>query len=311
MTKKIKSNYLWERKTETSLQFWPKVSIERSLIKPTAPKEFISQNPNDKVCAPPPLPFGILESRGIPHSAISEHAKSFYTSRSHENFNFISYTTLGEAILKISGKTIRLKKGMFFYASHRSEYELRIPKLWKMFFFHLEKSKRWNNVSDNIYVVKQAKFLDDIKAPTFRYFNEVYKSDRSLHLLDIYADTIEYFIRRELTEDSEKWRNIDALVAEIKSGKLANAQTKFIAKKLNMTVYELDKYCLKTHGDKFAKLVEKINMQRAKRILLSKDTQKITTISKLCGFANVHSFSRAFSRNFGKSTTDFAKAVNH
>ncbi len=302
-----KTNYLWERKTETALQFWPEASIERSLIKPTTPKEFISTNPADKVCAPEPLPFEILESRGIPHSAISEHDKSFYTSRSHENFNFVSYTTGGDALLKIDGKKIHLKKGMFFYASHRSEYTLQISQSWKMFFFHLEKSPRWNDITDKVYIVKQAKFIEAISVPTLGYFNEVYSPERSLNLLDIYAETIEYFLRRELSEERFLWRNLDTLIAEIKSGNLKDTQTKNVAQRLNISIYELDKYCKISHGVKFAKLVEKINMRQAKQIMTSDKQQNITNIAKKCGFANVHSFSRAFSRNFGVSPSEFLK----
>ncbi len=304
-----KPSYLWERKTDTSLQFWPEASIERSLIKPTAPKEFISTDPKEKVCAPPPLPFEILASRGIPHSAISEHSQSFYTSRSHENFNFVCYTTGGSAILKIDGKTVRLKKGTLFYASHRSEYTLQIPKRWKMFFFHLEKSKSWNNVTDKIYIVRQAKYLDAITSPTMGYFNEVYKPERSFNLLDIYAETIEYFLRRELSEDSKMWHNVDNYIAEIKAGNIATTQAKLVAKKLNLSIYELNKFCLKTYGKKFAKLSEKINMRRAKQMLSSNKSQHIALVAKECGFANVHSFSRAFSRNFGISPSEFLKSV--
>ncbi len=300
-------HYLWERKTDTSLQFWPETSIERSLIKPTTPKEFTSTDPKEKVCAPPPLPFEILASRGIPHSAISEHSQSFYTSRSRENFNFVCYTTGGSAILKIDGKTIRLKKGSLFYASHRSEYTLQIPKRWKMFFFHLEKSQRWNYITDKVYIVRQTKYLDAITSPTIAYFNEVYKPERSFNLLDIYAETIEYLLRRELSEESKMWRNVDELIAEMKTGNVTIMQTKLVAKKLNMSIYELNKFCLKTYGEKFAKIVEKINMRRAKQMLAS--NKSISLVAKECCFANVHSFSRAFSRNFGMSPSDFLKSV--
>ncbi len=301
----IKNKYLWDRKTGSSLQFWPKNSTERSLIKPTVPLEFVSNNPKDKITFPPPLPIGILENRGIQHAAISEHVAGFYTQRASENFNYVSFTTGGSVNLKIDGKLIKLKKGMMFYASSKSEYSLQIPKYWNMFFFHLEKSPKWNFITNDVYIVRNAKFLDEIKFPTYLFFEEVYKANRSLRLLESYADIIEIFIRREISDDSTDWNRLDSIIHNLKVGKITSLKTKQVAEQLGMNSYEFDKLCIKNHGMKFAKLVEKIKMQRAKNSMLNVPSHNISEIARDCGYANVHSFSRAFSRYFNMSPTQF------
>ncbi len=303
------NKYLWDRKTGTSLQFWPQKSTERSLIKPTVPIEYVSNNPKDKITAPPPLPIKILRERGIQHAAISEHDAGFYTQRANENFNYVSFTTGGNVILKIDGKKIRLKKGMMFYASSKSEYSLEIPKYWSMFFFHMEKSAKWNFLTKDIYIVKQAEFLEDIKFPTYNFFNEVYKEKRSLRLLEIYADMIEIFLRREISGNHADWHILDNILYDLQSNSIRSIQTKQVAKQLDMNIYEFDKLCVKNYGMKFAKLVEKIKMQRAKNKLLSTQIPNIKQIALDCGYANVHSFSRAFSRYFKTSPSKFIEKI--
>ncbi len=303
-------DYLWEKKTDSSLLLWPKESVEKSLIKPTAPEHIVSYNPSAQITAPHALPFGILESRGIPHAAISAHAASFYTSRSKENFNYISFTYGGSVILKIDGKTINLKKGMMFFASSKSEYTLKIPKVWRMIFFHLEKSKRWNNITDAVYIVRKSRFANDIEYLAHQYFNEVYKPDRSLRLLCMYAEQIEYFIRRELSDENSLWQNVDSVLAQIESGNMENFSTKDIAKKLSMSVYDLDKFCLKTYGMKLARLANAIKMDASKRELIS-GLLKIGDIAKRAGYANVHAFSKAFKKYTSMSPSDFVKLAKN
>lgn len=304
------AEFLWVRKKDTSLQFWPKASIERSLIKPTAPAEFVSSDSRDMVTAPPPLPVKILEARGIPHAAISSHAAGFYTQRSHENFNIISYTTGGSAVLKIDGKTIRLKKGMFFYASSKAEYSLKISRSWQSFFFHMEKSKRWNSAADSVYLVGQAKYFDEIRHPTEKFFEEVYRPCRSLLLLDMYAGLIEYFIRLELGGAGGFRARLDALAGAVLEDGGRGLSAKTAAVELGVKVYELDKICKKIHGVKFAKFIENARMQKAKEMLLGARRADIAETARLCGYANAHSFSRAFSRKFNMPPTEFAARAN-
>jgi len=305
-----KKKYLWDRKTGTSLQFWPQKSTERSLIKPTVPIEYVSNNPSDQITAPHPLPIKILRERGIQHAAISEHDAGFYTQRANEDFNYISFTTGGSVILKIDGKKIRLKEGMMFYASSKSEYSLEIPKYWNMFFFHTEKSPRWNLLTKDVYIVKQAEFLEELKFPTYNFFNEVYKEKRSLRLLEIYADMIEIFLRREISGNHSDWYNLDNILHDLQTSSIQTIHTKQIAQQLGMNTYKFDKLCLKNYGVKFAKIVEKIKMQRAKNKLLSAQIPNISKIAKDCGYANVHSFSRAFSRYFQITPSEFLKKID-
>ena len=297
---------MWIRKKDTSLQFWPKASIERSLIKPTVPAEFVSTGLRGALTAPRPLPVKVLEARGIPHAAISRHAAGFYTHRRRENFNLISYTTGGSVIMKIDGKTIRITKGMFFYVSSKSEYTLKIPRGWQSFFFHMENSKRWNLATKSVYKVGRAKYFDEIKHPTEKFFAEVYKSGRSLLLLEMYAGLIEYFIRLELCGGSELRDSLDAIAGSILEGAATNLRVKEAASKLGVNVYALNKTCLALYGVKFAKFVENAKMQKAKNMLLAGGNVGVADIARACGFANVHSFSRAFSRNFKMPPTKFA-----
>lgn len=303
---KKRDKYLWMKKTDSSLLLWPKASVERSLIKPTAPERFVSHNPKEKVTAPYPLPFGGLEAYGISHAAISAHAAAFYTSRSREKFNYISYTLSGSVILKIDKKEIQLKEGSLFYASSKSEYTLKIAKVWRIIFFHLEKSKRWNNLTNAVYIVRKSKFLNEIKYLAEQYFKEVYKPDRSLRLLCMYAEQIAYFIRRELSDDNTLWQKVDEVLAGVESGSIKDFSVKKVARDLNISVYELNKFCTKTYGMNLATLSNSIRMDAAKRELIS-GYIRISEVAKSTGYANVHAFSKAFKKSTGMSPSEFAE----
>ncbi|MBO5255143.1 MAG: AraC family transcriptional regulator [Opitutales bacterium] len=122
---------------------------------------------------------------------------------------------------------------------------------------------------------------------------------------------LEIYIRREISNNDRDWNRLDNIIHELQTSSIQTISTKYAAKQLGMNVYKFDKHCIKFHGMKFAKLVEQIKMQKGKKLLMSIESPNITQIAKECGYANVHSFSRAFSRYFKETPTSFIEKTKN
>ena len=212
-----KQKYLWERKTDTSLQFWPNDSKEFSLIKPTVPQKYIGKGKGAKITSPKSLAFDALGARGIRHSAITEHASGFYTQRAKENFNFVSFTTGGSATLKIDNKTFKLSKGTLFYASSKSEYILSVSKKWNMVFFHLPAKL---SVCDCRYAVENSSRTDEVAFLAQKYLEEISSPTPAYSHLEHLADLLVYCVNSEVGKLGKKKESLSQQILEIPTSKL-------------------------------------------------------------------------------------------
>ena len=308
MTRK-REKYLWERKTDTSLQFWPSGNKERSLIKPTVPPHLVKHNIRANCTAPEPLPFDIMRAHFINHSAISEFAPSFYTERAHEKFNYIGFTFGGAAEIKAYGKLYTLKTGSMYFASTKAEYQLRTKKAWKFFFFHLMDCPYWKDLTQETIIIRKSKHIADLYKVTEMYMREVYKPDRSQVLLELLANLIEYYIRAEFREDGNLTQKLEGFLTRFNTDKSVKVNAKDVAADFGISVYELDKLCARMYGKKLAKLLLDRRMAEARTSMLDKKSS-LDEIAKSTGFADRHSLSKTFRKYYKMSPREFAAKLS-
>ena len=287
-----KQKYLWERKTDTSLQFWPNDSKEFSLIKPTVPQKYIGKGKGAKITSPKSLAFDALGARGIRHSAITEHASGFYTQRAKENFNFVSFTTGGSATLKIDNKTFKLSKDTFFFASTKSEYILSVPKKWNMVFFHLPAK---STICNQKYVITQASHTDEISFLAGKYLEEINSPTPSYSHLESIADLLVYCINDEFVKIDNNSQSISETILKFPKSQLMSKSAKLLAKELKVSLANLNAEFQRLYGATCAEYIADLKLSKARK-LLAENKLSIGEIAKMCGFASSHSFDKAFFR---------------
>ena len=298
-----KQKYLWERKTDTSLQFWPKDSKEFSLIKPTVPQKYIGKGRGAKITSPVSLAFDALGAKGIKHSAITEHSAGFYTQRAKENFNFVSFTTGGSATLKIEGKTLKLTKGTFFFASTKSEYILSVPKKWKMVFFHMPAK---STICNQKYVIKQASHTDEISFLAEKYLEEINSPMPSYSHLESIADLLVYCINDEFVKLDNDSESIAETILKMPKSLLMSKSAKLLAKELKVSRANLNSEFQRLYGTTCAGYIADLKLSKARK-LLAENKLSIGDIAKKCGFASSHSFDKAFFRSMQITPSEFIK----
>lgn len=302
-----KQKYLWERKTDTSLQFWPNDSKEFSLIKPTVPQKYIGKGKGAKITSPKSLAFDALGARGIRHSAITEHASGFYTQRAKENFNFVSFTTGGSATLKIDGKIFKLSKDTFFFASTKSEYILSVPKKWNMVFFHLPAKL---SVCDCRYAVENSSRTDEVAFLAQKYLEEISSPTPAYSHLEHLADLLVYCVNSEVGKLGKKKESLSQQILEIPTSKLIFKSAKLVAKELDISLAILNAEFQKLYGTTCAEYIAKLKLDKA-RTMLAENKKSIGEIAKMCGFASSHSFDKAFFRVMQITPTQYINRTSH
>ena len=299
------SIYLWERKSDESLQFWTKGSEEHSLIKPTVPKHLnlTGDSLDSPISAPPAYPVSIFERRGILHAAINRLSANFYTHRYRQKFHFLIYTISGEANVIIGRKEHLLKPGMIMIIPSDSEYEMKNNSEWLTLWFHLKKSKEWNGIIGKKIEMRMAKCLEDLYGLVKICMREVYDKRRSFENIDLYAELIRRLLHRELFEGGNLEERVKRFCQSLPNPSFLAA--KEAAKSLGISVNMLDRICMKIYGNTFAKHILNSKMTEAKRMLEAGKSIKET--ANTLGYADRFAFSKAFKRQTGNTPARYIK----
>lgn len=301
------SPYLWERRSDTSVQFWTKGSQEHSIIKPTVPPHLglVRHDLAADISAPPPFSYSIFEKLGILHAAINEMKSGFRTYRYRQNFHFVIFVFGGEISLVSGKRKISAKKGDLLTIPAGSDYEIRTSKGWKTCWFHLKESKCWNGIVGNEIKIKKSmepeKLLEAMKLCAL----EVHSPARSEWAISLCADIVCSYVRAELLSGNESPGKIELLENCFQSSPASIPSAQEAAKRLGVSVAELNKLCLKKFGATHSKRALKIKMAAAKSMLSRGDS--IEKAAEASGYANRRSFGRAFLRECGITPRMFVK----
>jgi len=299
MKKVQRGKYIFESKSGALLELWPSGSREIYLSSPYLPKKFLGRG---NVQAPRPLPFDILGSYGIINAARTVHDKSYYCSYFNKGFVSILITTRGEADIRINDKSHTLKSGSAFVSDAGVETRGIVKKNWHVLWFHLDLS--WRPRSEKAVLIENADTAEILHCADV-YLKEVFKPRRSLRLLDLCAQTLVFRLRRLLSPDSYALEKLDEVFEAARLNPAAATSAKSTAKRLSISVYELDKLSLSLCGAKFKKAVSDIRMEAARAMICKK--LPLEKVAKAVGFADQSAFSKAFKRFHKISPSRFAE----
>lgn len=303
-----KKKYLWEKKTDRELQLWPSTSSEHYLAAPTLPEHLVRKRERARISAPEPLPFSILGRHGIANSAVTNHGGNYYQSRGGEDFHVVVFTTAGEAKVRIDKKYYPMRRNSVFVAPADSYYEFDAHGKWNNFWFHIDATKDWNSLLGERPFVKKCNHLRELKYAVDMYLKNVYRSNRSLRLLEIYAELIDCYLKAEFSLNYMAKRPLDVEIetffANLGSRLSENWTVESAANELGISKKTLDGYCRKVYLKSFTKRLLEMRMAQA-RTLVGEGIYSSDEIAHAIGFSDKHSFSKAFKAFHGKSPKHF------
>ena len=106
-----KPKYIWEKKTDQELLFWPDDSCEHYITEAFVPAEAINSNSGKTLVSYPTHEGdGFFKRNGILSACFTSHKKGFYQQRANADFHVLLYTTSGSATIAFSGKKVKVKK---------------------------------------------------------------------------------------------------------------------------------------------------------------------------------------------------------
>ncbi len=258
------------------------------------------------ITIPENLPTDILAKRGIVSGGFAEHTKGYYHSRKNKKFFDILCVVKGVLSVKFDDKKYKLKHGeMLMIPPNRlCDSFIEVPKS-NLFWMHFKNNEYWNKIFGNEILIKLAKRFNDIESIMNVYVNEVYQKQRSMLMLEALADILAELVKSEFTlnlRDTKKeihQKFLEMLYNVERNPELA-WKAKNVANTLNISVKQLDEFCLEHSAQTFSKFVLKTRMKIAKEMMKSKSLT-IREIANNLGYATPYSFSRIFKNYYGSS----------
>ena len=283
-----KNDYIFEKKSGDLLEQWPSGSREVYLSAPYLPKRLLTSK---NVSAPQPLPFDILASYGIINAARTVHDTTYYCNYRNKAFVSILITTQGVADVRVNDENYTLKRRSVFISDAGVETRITVRKDWHVLWFHL--SPTWRISGGSAEIVEHADTAEILHCCDV-YLKEVFKPRRNIHMLDLCAQMIVLRLRELSAPETDAPKKLGEIFAALRRNPAAEISAKSLAKRLAVSVYELDKLSLSLCGAKFKKAAENIKMERARAML--RKMAPVAEVAKAVGFADQAAFSKAFKR---------------
>ncbi len=297
-----KKEYLWNKKTDKELLLMPETCVEHFLANPTMPTN-LDKARKGAIKSPDGVSVDILGERGLLSASMSIHRKGFYLSRDGVDFHLVIFTISGEAELSVNGKKSAIKKGSIFIAPAGTSFEYVAKQDWRVFWFHVADMGVWNAYFPSMPILKKSKFASKLEMAMRLYLEEAYAKDKSLKLLEAYADMMVEFLRRDLGKYTVK-KNPEEILEEtlskISSRPNAAWNAETVAKELKVSKTKLHRICMKNYSMGIMKLILKKRMLCAKN-LISDSSLTNAKIAEKLGYANAFSFSKAYKNFWGTS----------
>lgn len=286
--KRQKNGYIFEKKSGDLLEQWPSGSREVYLSAPYLPKRLLRRK---NVSAPLPLPFDILASYGIINAARTVHDTSYYCNYRNKAFVSVLITTQGVADVRINDKSYTLKRHSVFVSNAGVETRITVKKDWHVLWFHMSES--WRFSGGSAAIVENADTAEILHCADV-YLKEAFRPRRNLHLLDLCAQMLVLRLRELFATPADTPKKLVEILETIRMNPATEISAKTSAKRLAISVYELDKLSLAVCGYKFRKAVENIKMEHARAMLCKKTP--VAEVAKTLGYADQAAFSKAFKR---------------
>ena len=300
-----KPKYIWEKKTDQELLFWPDDSYEHYITEAFVPADTINNKSGKKLISQPDsAEYDFFKCRGILSASITLHKKGFYQHRSNADFHVLLYTIKGSATITFSGKKIKVGQGDVFICSAGEEYSIACTNSdWSLFWFHLDKNGNWNKLLKQTQYVKKSQNFKTLLQMINLYSEEIKSKKSSAIVLESYAEIITEFLQREFDfVQSIKHQQISKVIAQMRSSFGKKWTSSLAASKAKVSVKNLNNFCLEHYSESFSKLLLRIRMHNAIALLNNKS---IADVAKLVGYSDRFAFTKAFKHFFGKTPVSF------
>ena len=292
MKQQTKKDFLWTIKTPRTLQLWPTNDKELSLTKPYLPTQYVNTKRLPNIIAPSMKHVCWLGKYDFEYVALSTHSKEYYSERIDKEFSTIMFTISGNADFVTQDGTHKLKKGTITLSPISSSTTLRARNNWQVLWFHIKKKSILNTILGTKIISQKSTYFDEVVSTANAYAKEVYKELPDMEILQTLAKLLHIFIRREIS-DIETLPSV-TLTEVAKQATPKNA-TRFVAKQMGISEYQLNKITTLQFGTTFSKMLLTEKMTEAERLLLT-TKYSIAKVARRIGYANSQSFSKAFSK---------------
>ena len=288
----------WRMTDPARLQIWKSGSRQRYLTPPM--KLPISELIERGDIQVPRVKRNYFSDYGVIAAAVSRHKKGFYVERAKTGYYILAFILSGSYTLKCDGAEHRVRAGMFYCAPPAvsltsSSPESDITALW----FHIKKTPYWRQKLGCGFLSAKSERVGTLAMLAEIFAEAVYGGSVSKAYLKNTAELIFENIDAELarfssTEALQKKLKKAAARAAKNGGTAAEA-----ARRVGMSVAELNSHFLRVCGATFSKFVLSKKMEFARGRLMRGDG--IEKLAQKCGFADRHSFSKSYTRYWGET----------
>ncbi len=293
------SDYDFSVADEDDMVFWSKGSVQRYLSSPTKVMKsagIAKSGGGGIITTPKNLSKDIFARYGIIAIAYTKRMRKFYHYVNLANYTDLQFVLSGSLSFKIDKKVYKAKAGETLILPKGTIGTLRIlANNTKIFWINVNsKSEIFKYAGKDISVKKFVSFSEMTNVLAL-YQAEVYKFNNPL-ILENYASAFYALLIRNLTDESfprPKVEALKALICKIKTNLSTSITTASAAKKLRITIYELNKLSREVFGENFSKVILEIKMREALRLLRSNQFS-CAEVAQKTGYKSQFSFSRLF-----------------
>ncbi len=305
--KRINSNipkYVFSISNKDDMLFWSKGSKQEYFSQPTdlvRSSGLIREGKEGIITVPKYLENQMLARYGITAGAYSERNLDFchfIQMKNSVNFEFI---LKGSISFKTDNQTFKINAGDTLIIPNGCSGYLRVlSDNTKIFWINVNpKSTIGKAIGKEVSVSKFSSF-DAIISIFKLYKNEIYNRN-DLQILDDYACTLYHLLMLDLKncQKSSKLERLMQIINDVQAKPSIPISSGVVAKKLKMTVYDLDKLMIARFGERFAKYILSIRMKEAINLLRS--GHSCEEVAKEVGYRSQFSFSHAFKAFYNKN----------
>lgn len=311
----VNSDFKWKMYTDENMRLFPKDDtiwyFSNNSSTRYMPHIFVSKEPDKKretgqIIAPPSSLVDPLERHSIILAGYAIHHKGYYHSRRNTAFTDLICVVDGALVVKFDGKKKILHRGEALILPPRCEADNYVDcRQVRVFWAHLKNTAFWREILGDSTFTRKLENFEAISRLIDIYRDEVFSSTRSMRVLDMVAELLVTFLRREFSAGKRQVLRgrIEKLV-KLMSGSLdRDWSLKRASEESGLSIKDIESACMKNYMMSFSKLTLKMRMHRAID-LLKMGLTNVEIAAKL-GYATPYSFSKAFKLYYGKSPKIF------
>ncbi len=308
-----KEKYAWTYSDDNEMFFWSENSTNNYLSGKEIfmPKNLFDEKSGKIKSASKNSP-SIFSHYGIIRAGFSRKTKNYYQVIGKNPFFTVFLIERGELPISFEKEKTTLKKGDLLLVPPKIDnITIQIKNSEVSIFWAHIKPRKWKTKT-NLREIEIKRDISDAKilfALAHAYESEAYAQLPSFTILSNTAQSISEILTRNVETKNSSNKNWKAkILSEIKSIVAKNKRvptTNCIAKKLKITLSELNDVCLENFSVTFPKLVLKYKLEHS--IELLNKGESVVEVSKKLEYSSAFAFSRAFKNYFETAPSFYTK----